>query len=112
MSDESERLRRLREKQLQTRDPQKKQRKISGRVSNQYKSRAKYSTSTAMADMPHKWKGLFGGFVLGVLIWVGLIAFVKADWVDTVGLLAAVLLPMLGFLFGASFDWRDGLRDV
>ena len=108
---ESDRLRRIREQQLRARDPQKGQRKISNRVSSQYKTRKKYTSSTAMSDIPHKWKGLFGGAILGVLVWVGLIVFVNADWVDTVGLVVAFLLPALGFLFGASFDWRDDLRD-
>jgi hypothetical protein len=41
-----------------------------------------------------------------------LVAFVKADWVDLAGVLAVLVCPSLGFIFGASFDWRDELRDV
>ena len=108
---EIERLKRIRDQQIQARNPEKKKQKISGRVSQQYRARQKYTASTALNDMPHKWRGLFGGAFLGIIIWILLIIFVEASWADIAGLLAAVLLPMLGFLFGASFDWRDNLRD-
>lgn len=109
---ESERLRRLRDQQLRTRDPKKGQRKISGRVSGQFKSRQKYTVKDGVKDVPHKWKGLLIGLIAGVLVWVLLVALVDADWVDMAGILAVLGLPILGFIFGSSFDWRDELRDV
>jgi hypothetical protein len=37
--------------------------------------------------------------------------YVKAAWVDLAGLGAVLLFAAAGVLVGASFDWRDDLRD-
>ena len=111
-SNDSERLRRIREQQLQARDPQKKQRKIQGRVSSQYRSRQKYTVKDGVRDIHHKWKGLFIGLFIGVIIWVLLVAFVEKTWVDLVGILAVLAFAIIGFIYGSSLDWRDDIRDV
>lgn len=109
---ESERIQRIRSQQLQARDPLKKERKKQDHITRQFKSRQKYTASQGMADVKHKWKGLMIGLIIGLSVWIGLAAFVQASWVDLAGIAAVVICPILGFMFGASFDWRDELRDV
>ncbi len=108
---ESDRLRRLRERQIQARDPQKKQRKIQGRVAGQYQKRRNYTMADGVADLPHKWKGLIIGAIIGLLAAILISLLVTASWGIWLGLLAMIISPLLGFLFGMSFDWRDDLRD-
>ena len=109
---ENERLQRIRSQQLQSRDPLKKERKKQDRITHQYQSRQKYSVSQGISDVKHKWKGLMIGIIIGLVVWIILAAFVQAAWVDLVGIVAIVACPILGFMLGSSFDWRDELRDV
>jgi uncharacterized membrane protein len=108
---DTERLRHLRERQIQVRDPQKKQRKIQGRVAGQYQKRRNYTVSDGIADLPHKWKGLIIGAIIGLLAAILISLFVTATWGFWLGIFAMIIAPLLGFLFGMSFDWRDDLRD-
>ena len=107
-----ERLHRIRSQQLQARDPLKRERKKQDHITHQFKSRQKYTASQGISEVKHKWKGLFIGLILGLIVWIVLAGFVHESWVDLVGIAALVICPLLGFLFGASFDWRDELREL
>jgi hypothetical protein len=109
---ELERLQRIRNQQLQARDPLKKERKKQDHITHQFKSREKYTVSQGMKEVKHKWKGLMIGLIVGLAIWIGLAAFVQTSWVDLAGIIAIVICPLLGFILGSSFDWRDELRDI
>ncbi len=108
---EVERLRRLRERQIQSRDPLKKKRKLQSQISQKNKARKHYSLADGVNDLSYQVKGLFIGFILGLIAAIGLWAFVDATWVDWAALGAIFFLTILGFIFGASFDWRADLRD-
>jgi len=107
-----ERLLQIRNQQLQARDPLKKERKKQDRITHQFKSRQGYSVSQGVSDVKHKWKGLLIGIIMGLVIWIVLATLVHASWADLAGLGAIVICPILGFMLGTSFDWRDELRDL
>jgi hypothetical protein len=107
-----DRFQRIRNQQLQVRDPLKKERKKQDHITRQFKSRQKYSTSQGMSDVKHKWKGLLIGIIVGLTVWIGLASLVQASWIDLAGVFAIVICPILGFIMGSSFDWRDELRDL
>ena len=109
---EIERLQRLRDRQLQARDPLKKERKKQGHITRQFKSRKGYTFGTASNDIGYKVKGALIGIFVAVLLWIILSIFIKESWVDLVGLFAVISFPLIGFILGSSFDWRDKLRDL
>ena len=66
---EQERLKRLREKQLQDRDPHVKQRQFQ-RISAQREKKYNkpHSLKRMWSDITYAWKGFFYGIVLGTLV--------------------------------------------
>ena len=111
-SDESERLRRLREQQLKARDPHKKQRHFQRTVSSRYRSRNTTTIGDMWGDVAHKWRGAIYGIVLGIVVWILLAIFFQEAWTDIVGILALVIFAIAGLAVGSSFDWRDNIRDL
>jgi len=109
---EAQRLRQLRDRQLQARDPLKKERKKQQHISRMYQGRKKYTLADGAADLSHKVKGLFIGAAIGIVVAILLLAFVQAAWVELVALMAVIALSIFGFVVGSSFDWRDDLRDL
>lgn len=115
MKDEKEiqRLRTLRDRQLNARDPLAKDRKLQRQVSEKNIRRSKNQIifKDIWKDIPHKWKGAVYGFGLGILI----LFFIQLLFSDKINILVALFLILapiiLGYLFGSSFDWRDDLRD-
>ena len=112
-NEELERLKRLRQKQLQARDPLAKQRKIERKVAaRRHGTKERVTFKSMITDVPYRWRGAILGAVLGIVISIVLPSLVEASWVDWVGLLAVVALALLGFMFGRAFDLRDELRDL
>lgn len=109
--EEIERLRRLREKQLGARDPHVKQRQTARHVATQHKKRQKFRLDQLLGDLSHKWQGLLLGLFTGLLLAVLLTIFVTASWVNLVAVLLIVGSTVIGLIFGASFDWRDDMRN-
>lgn len=111
--DEIERIKRIRDQQIQARDPTVKQRQVQGKIATKYqrtKSREHFVRDT-WANFEKVWKGVFLGGFLGVLVMVILPQFVPGKLGLILGIGAIPLLAMLGALFGAAFDWRDNIRD-
>jgi len=112
-NEELERLKRLRQKQLQARDPLAKQRKIERKVAARRRgTREKVTFKSMITDVPYRWRGAILGAVLGIVVSVVLPSLVDASWVEWIGLLAVLALALLGFMFGRAFDSRDELRDL
>jgi len=109
---EIRRLQELRKRQLQTRDPHKKQRRLQQDISQTFKSRKNYTLADGVSDLSHKIKGFIIGIIIGMVAAILLWAFVQAAWADLIGILAILLFAALGLLLGSSFDWRDNLRDL
>jgi hypothetical protein len=108
---ERERLARLRDRQLQARNPRKTDQRVMRQVARRRGRKQKKVTFGEMVrDLPHKWRDLFLGIVIGMVIWIVLDAVADGVWVDPVGLLAILFLAILGYVLGQAFDVRDDLR--
>jgi ElaB/YqjD/DUF883 family membrane-anchored ribosome-binding protein len=112
-NNEAERLKRIRDRQINLRDPQTKQQRIQhGIASRRQKAVRKFSTREVMREIPHKAKGTLIGAVVGILIMVVLPMFVESQWTDVIGIMSIVFLSVLGFLFGRALDARDSLKEL
>jgi hypothetical protein len=110
---DQERLRRLRDRQLSSRDPQHKQRQLHGRIARkQRRSVESFSLGRIWSEIPHIWRGAFYGLTLGVLA----IALVPLVWVSPWALPCsagmALTLAILGLFIGRAQDTRDSLKDL
>jgi len=111
--DEIRRLQRLRERQLQARDPHAKQRKIDRRIADRRRRLEKReSFSSIFTDVPHKWQGVVVGVLIGAIISILLSLLVHAAWTDVIGVALIVVFAIIGFYFGQALDVRDELRDL
>jgi hypothetical protein len=117
-NDELERLKRLRERQIQARDPKAKDRKVQARVTTRRRKLEKKNVSfqtmmrDVLGDMPYKLWGALIGVVLGTVIAIVLALFLEdIVMVTVIGLAATVVLAMVGVILGHSFDWRAEVED-
>ena len=113
MSNELERLKRLRDRQLNDRDPQVKQKQIQ-RVITKRERRAQSKRVTlgeAWREVPHVYRSPLIGLVIGTIITFVLPEIWHSPWAVWVGLIAIVLLALLGIPIGQALDLRDDLRD-
>jgi hypothetical protein len=115
-NDELERLTRLRERQIQARDPKAKEKESQRRVTARRRKLKRKTTIQGMmrdmlGDMPYKLWGALIGAGLGFVISIALALLVEASWTALVGLAAVIILALVGFFFGHSFDWRAQVRD-
>ena len=114
--DELERLIRLRERQIRARDPHAKDREIQRRLAAKRRRMRRQTTVQGMmrgmlGDLPHSARGAIIGAVVGTAISIVLALTVEAYWVALTGLAATIVLAIVGFYIGKSFDWRDEVRD-
>ncbi len=115
-NDEIERLMRLREQQIRARDPKAKDKKIQARITARRRKLRRKTTTQDMihdmlGDMPHKLWGVVIGTIIGVVISIVLALMVEASWAPLVGLATTIILAIVGFFIGHSFDWRGEVRD-
>jgi hypothetical protein len=117
-NDELERLRRLRERQILARDPKAKERKVQAKVTTRRRKLKKKNVSfqtmmrDMLGDMSYKFWGAIAGVVLGTVISIVLALFLEdIGMVAVIGLAATVVLTLVGFIFGHSFDWRAEVKD-
>lgn len=108
---ETERLKRLREKQLAARDPLVKQQKFQHSSSvKEKRMRKPFSFAKAWGDIPHVIKYPFYALIIGVAIIFILPTLWDSPYAILVGLAATVLLIIFGFIVGNSIDLRDEIR--
>lgn len=110
---DQERLRRLREGQLASRDPLKKARQMHGRIARkQRRSVETFSLGRIWSEIPHVWKGAFYGLTVGVLA-VAVVPLIWASpWALPCSAGATLMLAILGLLIGRAQDTRDSLKDL
>ena len=110
--EEKERIRRIRERQIQARDPRagykKTQRAVTKRGRKSYKRITLWEMFT---DIPKKWKGLIIGIMIGAFISVLLPMLWSSEWAFLIGVATIPILAILGLALGQAFDVRDELRD-
>ena len=110
-SNEQERLRRLREQQLAARDPLAKERKVSQKVATRRKTTYKQTTVRDLRKaLEHKWRGLMAGAIFGFIVFVAVVYFFPDELYQFIGFMAIFFFALVGFVVGASFDWRDDIK--
>lgn len=111
-TDEQERLKKLREKQLTARDPLVKQRQFQRSSSvKERRMREPFSLKKAWKVIPHVIKTPFYGLLLGVLVMLVL----PSLWVSKIAVIVAGGLTfffiIMGVFVGSSLDLRDDIKD-
>jgi VIT1/CCC1 family predicted Fe2+/Mn2+ transporter len=117
-NDELERLKRLREQQIRARDPKAKEKQIQAKVTSRRRKLRRRNTSIQyimrdmLGDLPYKFWGAIIGALLGTVLSI-ILALVWEDiaMVAIVGLIATLVLTLIGVVFGHSFDWRAEVTD-
>jgi len=114
MSNEQERLKRLRERQLTDRDPLVKQRDFQRTTAQKERkaSKKRYTLGEAWRTIPNIYRSPFIGLVIGLVVMLVLPYLWDSKWAFWVGLGATVFAVMIGLLAGRAQDIRDELRDA
>jgi hypothetical protein len=108
---ESEKLKRLRQKQLTDRDPLVKQRKFQhDSVIKEKRMQKPFSFKKVWGDIPHSIRTPFFGLILGVFVVVLLPNFWNSPYAIFAGLGVTLLLMIFGFILGNSLDLRDDIK--
>ncbi len=109
---EQERLKRIRDRQIQLRDPQKKvndlQHSIAGR---RKRSVTSFSLRTMVREMPNKYLGFVLGLTIGVIVLIVVPDFVEPPWGDVIGFASIIFLAILGLMLGQAMDTRDRIKE-
>jgi F0F1-type ATP synthase assembly protein I len=111
--DELERIRKIRDRQLQLRDPTIEEKRLQREIAKKRRSRVeKFSFGGIFGDIPKMITGTLIGMVIGILIFVILpYIFPQKPWVDIAGVAVTVIGAIFGFFFGRAIDARDALSD-
>jgi hypothetical protein len=106
--DEIERIRRIRDRQLQLRDPTAKERRVQKRVAARY-SPQKLTLAETIREIPGRWLGMILGGVIGILLGILFDLLIGTDdwWVRYVPYVIAFAGVALGRMLGAVLDWRE-----
>jgi VIT1/CCC1 family predicted Fe2+/Mn2+ transporter len=108
-----DRLRRLRDAQLATRDPQIKQRKLQRTIAEKHRRAARpFTWGKFWSEVPHRWRGLVFGGLVGVLIAVALPFILPSPWATVLAAIAFVFCAAFGLLLGRAIDSRENLKDL
>lgn len=114
--DEIQRLIRIRDQQVQARDPLKKQKRLNREVARRHRQAAdSFSYDRTIGEMfsslSHRLRGGIYGLLLGTVATVVITLTIQESWAPVAGLVLFFLFPLIGLIIGAAFDWRDNLRD-
>lgn len=109
---ESEKLKRLRQKQLADRDPLVKQHQFQrSSIIKEKRMQKKFSFKKALSDIPHSIRSPFYGLIIGIIIVIVLPNFWNSPYAILVGAFATIVLIIFGFIFGNSLDLRDEIKN-
>jgi hypothetical protein len=109
---ESERLKRLRQRQLSDRDPLVKQRQFQRSSAVKEKRMQKpFSLKKAWEDIPHSIKLPLYALIFGSIVTFVLPVFWKSPYAIFVGIGITLLLIIFGFITGNSLDLRDDIQN-
>jgi hypothetical protein len=110
---EQERLIRLRERQLSTRDPGIKKKKFNNLLTDRERRvKNTLSIGRVWGVIPHIWRGAFYGLVLGLITLAVLPSLWISDYAWIVAIVATAISVILGILIGSALDYRDNLKDL
>lgn len=110
---EQERLRRIRDRQIQLRDPKIKDSKVQRSVAKKHRESVEaFYITKIWTDLPKIIRGTVIGMLMGLAILLVLPYLFQGVWVDLVGFAAVLILALLGMIFGQALDACDRLKDV
>ncbi len=113
MSDELDRLKRLRDRQLADRDPVEKKKQFqSTYLRKEDKVRKqRYTLGDAWRTIPNVYRSPLIGLLIGLCI-LNILPYIwKSTWAFWAGVAVTVFLLILGVVIGQALDVRDNLRD-
>jgi hypothetical protein len=105
-NDELERIKRIRERQLQDRDPRARDRVFHGQLSSRRRGK-KLTLQNVIKDFQAKWTWMAGGAIIGIVLAVLLNLVLQATWAQYAGYFIVLFCIVLGRVFGAIRDWGD-----
>jgi predicted histidine transporter YuiF (NhaC family) len=104
--DEIRRLQRLRDEQLQARDPTAKERAQQQRlVARHHKTRKKITAKSVIQDFPAKWQFMVIGALIGLTVALIINIMFQAQWAQIVGGVLVLFGLVAGRVMGAVKDW-------
>jgi hypothetical protein len=110
---DQDRFRRIRDQQLASRDPLIKQRKLDRSIAEKHRrAQMQFNLGQIWREVPHKWRDMLGGAVLGVIIVIAFPSLVPGTWSVCIGLGAFVFVTLLGFLIGRYEDTKEDVEDL
>lgn len=114
MSDELERLKRLRSRQLSDRDPGVKARKDQTIYTRHVRKKAaeRYTLGEAWRTIPNFYRAPLIGLLVGFCLILFLPQVWHSPWAFWAGVGATVFLVAFGLFTGKALDLRDDLRDA
>ncbi len=108
---ESERLKRIRQRQLADRDPLVKQRQFErNSAAKEKRMRKPFSFKKAWDDIPHSIRVPLYALIAGAIIIFVLPNFWKSPYAIFAGVGITLVLIIFGFIVGNSLDLRDDIR--
>jgi hypothetical protein len=109
-SQDSERFRRIRDQQLHSRDPLKKQRSQDREIAQKRKRlQQSFSFGGMWRDLPHRWRGAFGGGLIGLGILLAAPSLIEGSWGLCLGGIAFPFAALVGFMIGR---YEDSMEDI
>jgi len=114
MSNEQERLKKLRERQLTDRDPLVKQKQFQKTTAQKERKarRKRYTLGEAWRTIPHVYRSPFIGLLLGLVAIIVIPALWNSSWAFWVGIGATVFFIFMGMFIGHAQDIRENLKDA
>lgn len=108
MSDQNEieRIKRIRERQLRTRDPKAYDRKIMKKVSTGHRKKSQLTFRDVLKDIPGGWWGMLFGAFFGIVVAVPVSTVMEVSWAEYLGIVIVFACIVIGRVLGAVLDWR------
>lgn len=109
---EQDRLKRLRDRQLADRDPGVKKREFHRQsLARERRAYRPLTFKDAWMDLPHIWKGMFYGLVLGLIGLFTITSLWISPWAWVASLFLLVVFLVIGMVIGHGADVRDEIKD-
>lgn len=102
---ERERIRRIRDRQIQARDPTLRDKRFQHKVKGRKKK--KLTFADVLADIPTKVWGMIIGGLVGIILAILLNVAVNASWTQWIGLIIVLACIVMGRGLGATISWKE-----
>jgi len=112
-TEEQNKLKRIRDRQLEARDPLKKQRRQDATIAVKHRKRTRsFSFEVMLDEIPARWVGVVIGLMVGGFLILVLPLFLDYDWLDYATVGGTLFFMILGFFVGRAIDSQDSIKDL